>query len=182
MIIDVRANSGGSMLGSSSIADEFLDEGLLISTAGRHGKSVSGLTEEVVAKAGSPFREAPVVILTSPRTASGSELMAASLRNHGRAIFIGQKSFGKGTVQKTYSLGAEDALKLTVGNFLPMGLAHPRRRSGSRRRDTLVLLERSRPTHPAAARPDERAAVLAEEPALGDARARAKSDRAVVRA
>ncbi len=125
VIIDVRANSGGSMLGSSSIADEFLDEGLLISTAGRHGAPVSGLTEQVLARPGSPFRDAPVVVLTSPRTASGSELMAASLRNHDRAIFIGQRSFGKGTVQKTYSLGAEEALKLTVGNFLPKGLAIP---------------------------------------------------------
>ena len=125
VIVDLRANSGGSMLGSSSIADEFLDDGLLISTAGRHGETVSGLTEEVLANPDSPFRDAPVVILTSPRTASGSELMAASLRNHGRAIFVGQRSFGKGTVQKTYSLGAEEALKLTVGNFLPKGLAIP---------------------------------------------------------
>ncbi len=125
VIIDVRANSGGSMLGSSSIADEFLDDGLLISTAGRHGAPVSGLTERVLARPDSPFRDAPVVILTSSRTASGSELMAASLRNHGRAIFVGQRSFGKGTVQKTYSLGSEEALKLTVGNFLPKGLAIP---------------------------------------------------------
>jgi C-terminal processing protease CtpA/Prc len=98
---------------------------LLISTAGRHGAPVSGLTERVLARPDSPFRDAPVVILTSPRTASGSELMAASLRNHGRAIFVGQRSFGKGTVQKTYSLGNEEALKLTVGNFLPKGLAIP---------------------------------------------------------
>lgn len=125
VIIDLRANSGGSMLGSSAIADTFLDDGLLITTAGRHGAHVSGLTDEVRATPTSPFRESPVVILTSPRTASGSELMSASLRNNDRAIFVGQPTFGKGTVQKTYTLGTDEALKLTVGNFLPKGLAIP---------------------------------------------------------
>lgn len=125
VIIDLRTNSGGSMLGSSAIADTFLDEGLLITTAGRHGSHVSGLTDEVRANATSPFRDSPVVILTSPRTASGSELMSASLRNNDRAIFVGQRTFGKGTVQKTYALGNDEALKLTVGNFLPKGLAIP---------------------------------------------------------
>jgi len=125
VIIDLRGNSGGSMLGSSAIADTFLDEGLLITTAGRHGSHVSGLTDEVRATGTTPFRNSPVVILTSSRTASGSELMAASLRNNDRAIFVGQRSFGKGTVQKTYALGTDQALKLTVGNFLPKGLAIP---------------------------------------------------------
>lgn len=125
VIIDLRANSGGSMLGSSAIADAFLDEGLLITTAGRHGTHVSGLTDEVRANTTTPFRNSPVVVLTSPRTASGSELMSASLRNNDRAIFVGQRTFGKGTVQKTYALGADEALKLTVGNFLPKGLAIP---------------------------------------------------------
>lgn len=125
IIIDLRANSGGSMLGSSAIADAFLDEGLLITTAGRDGENVIGLTGSVHATRNTPLRDCPVVILTSPRTASGSELMSASLRNHDRAVFIGQATFGKGTVQKTYALGAEEGLKLTVGNFLPMGLAIP---------------------------------------------------------
>jgi carboxyl-terminal processing protease len=51
--------------------------------------------------------------------------MSASLRNNDRAIFVGQRTFGKGTVQKTYALGTDEALKLTVGNFLPKGLAIP---------------------------------------------------------
>jgi carboxyl-terminal processing protease len=125
VIIDLRTNSGGSMLGSSAIADTFLDKGLLITTAGRNGTRATGLTDEVSAKPDTPFRNCPVVILTSPRTASGSELMSASLRNNDRAIFVGQRTFGKGTVQKTYALGKDEALKLTVGNFLPKGLAIP---------------------------------------------------------
>jgi carboxyl-terminal processing protease len=125
VIIDLRANSGGSMLGSSSIADLFLEEGLLITTAGRYGAAVAGLTGEIRATPETPFVELPVAILTSPRTASGSELMSASLRNNDRAILIGEHTFGKGTVQKTYSLGADASLKLTVGHFLPKGISIP---------------------------------------------------------
>jgi hypothetical protein len=113
------------MIGSSSIGDLFLNEGLLITTAGRDGHSVSGLTAEVRATVVTPFRDYPVVFLTSPRTASGSELLAASLRNNDRALLVGERSFGKGTVQKTYSLGTDSSLKLTVGHFLPNGLAIP---------------------------------------------------------
>ncbi|MFP6610530.1 MAG: S41 family peptidase [Deltaproteobacteria bacterium] len=119
VIIDLRRNSGGSMLGSSAIGDLFLEEGLLISTAGRTGGPVSGLTARVEAGRNTPFATLPIAFLTSGRTASGSELLAASLRNHGRAILVGERTFGKGTVQKTYSLGPDSALKITVGRFLP---------------------------------------------------------------
>ncbi|HEY5622131.1 MAG TPA: S41 family peptidase, partial [Gammaproteobacteria bacterium] len=125
VIIDLRRNSGGSMLGSSSIGDLFLDDALLITTAGRSGNSVSGLTAEIRAKPDTPFAAYPVAVLTSPRTASGSELLAASLRNNDRALVFGERTFGKGTVQKTYSLDADSSLKLTVGHFLPNGLAIP---------------------------------------------------------
>lgn len=125
IIIDLRTNSGGSMLGSSAIGDLFLDDALLITTAGRGGHSVSGLTAEIRATAQTPFVDFPVALLTSPRTASGSELLAASLRNNDRAIVLGERSFGKGTVQKTYSLGSDSSLKLTVGHFLPNGLPIP---------------------------------------------------------
>ena len=180
VIIDLRTNSGGSMLGSSAIADTFLDEGLLITTAGRHGSHVSGLTDEVRADATTPFRDSPVVILTSPRTASGSELMAASLRNNDRAIFVGERTFGKGTVQKTYALGADEALKLTVGNFLPKGLAIP---AGGLLPDveirTFYLTKNGYrlPLERACKRRNE---ILATQPSVADGRARANTGRAVV--
>ena len=125
IVIDLRQNSGGSMLGSSAIGDLFLDDGLLITTAGRNGSMVSGLTAEIRATPDTPFRDLSVAILTSPRTASGSELLAASLRNHDRAILIGERTFGKGTVQKTYGLTPDSSLKMTVGHFLPNGLSIP---------------------------------------------------------
>lgn len=127
IIIDLRGNSGGSMLGSSAIGDLFLEEGLLITTAGRGGTAVSGLTAQIHATADTPFANLPVIMLTSPRTASGSELLAASLRNNDRAVLLGERTFGKGTVQKTYNLGTDASLKMTVGHFLPNGLSIPGR-------------------------------------------------------
>jgi len=73
VIIDLRANSGGSMLGSAAIADMFLDEGILITTSGRNGARVAGLTPEIRATSDTPFRGLSAAVLTSPRTASGSE-------------------------------------------------------------------------------------------------------------
>ena len=125
VVIDLRANSGGSMLGASAIGDRFLADGLLISTAGRGGHAARGLTSQVQATADTPFAALPVAFLTSSRTASGSELLAASLRNHDRAIVFGQSSFGKGTVQKTYTVASATTLKMTVGHFLPNGRPIP---------------------------------------------------------
>jgi len=125
IVIDLRANSGGSMLGAAAIADMFIDDGILITTAGRGGARVSGLTPEVRATRDTPFRDLTVAILTSPRTASGSELLAASLRTHDRVVLVGERTFGKGTVQKTYALSNDSSLKMTVGHFLPNGFAIP---------------------------------------------------------
>ncbi len=125
LVIDLRRNSGGSMLGSASIGDLFLRQGILITTAGRHGQPARGLAPEITATPATPFANIPVAFLTSPRTASGSELLAASLRNHDRAIFVGERSYGKGTIQKTYGLGPSSTLKMTVGHFLPNGKPIP---------------------------------------------------------
>lgn len=125
VVIDLRRNSGGSMLGSSAIGDFFLERGVLIRTSGRDGRPTPGLTGEVLAGEPTPFAHLPVAFLSSGGTASGSELLAASLRNNDRAIVIGERSYGKGTVQKTFNLGAESTLKMTVGHFLPNGIPIP---------------------------------------------------------
>lgn len=125
VVIDLRGNSGGSMLGSSAIGDLFLDTGVLITTAGRNGKRVSGLMPIIEAGTDTPFSLLPVIFLTSPRTASGSELLAAGVRSNGRALIIGEPTYGKGTVQKTYSLTRDTSIKMTVGRFLPNGEVLP---------------------------------------------------------
>lgn len=123
VVIDLRKNSGGSMLGSSDIGRLFLPEGLLITTAGRDAGAARGITPEIRANGDAPFRDLAVVFLTGPRTASGSELLAASLGNNDRALIVGEPTFGKGTIQKTYPLSESSSLKMTVGRFLPVG--HP---------------------------------------------------------
>lgn len=125
VIIDLRNNSGGSMMGSSAIGDLFLTEGLLITTAGRDGLPARGLTTEVRASGNAPFADLPVIFLTAPVTASGSELLAASLRNNNRALLVGEHTFGKGTVQKTFPLHDTSTMKMTVGHFLPDGQPIP---------------------------------------------------------
>jgi len=121
VIIDLRRNSGGSMMGSSAIGDLFLRDGLLITTAGRDGQPARGLTPEVRASGAALSPELPVIFLTSPVTASGSELLAASLRNNDRALIIGEHTFGKGCIQKTFPLHETSTMKMTVGHFLPNG-------------------------------------------------------------
>lgn len=121
VVIDLRRNSGGSMMGSSAIGDLFLREGLLITTAGRGGAPARGLTPEVRATGAALAPDLPVIFLTSPVTASGSELLAASLRNNDRALLIGEHTFGKGCIQKTFPLHDTSTMKMTVGHFLPNG-------------------------------------------------------------
>jgi C-terminal peptidase prc len=125
VIIDLRKNSGGSMMGSSAIGDLFLKDGLLITTAGRGGQPARGLTPEVRASGAALTPDLPVVFLTSPITASGSELLAASLRNNDRALIIGEHTFGKGCIQKTFPLHESSTMKMTVGHFLPNGQPIP---------------------------------------------------------
>jgi len=125
VIIDLRRNSGGSMNGSASIGDLFLKDGLLITTAGRDGQPARGLTEKIVASGNAPSPDLPVIFLTSPMTASGSELLAASLRNNDRALLLGEHTFGKGCIQKTFPLHETSTMKMTVGNFLPNGQPIP---------------------------------------------------------
>ncbi len=125
VIIDLRRNSGGSMMGSSAIGDLFLRDGLLITTAGRDGEPARGLTPEVRASGEAMAPDLPVVFLTSPSTASGSELLAASLRNNDRALILGEHTFGKGCIQKTFPLHESSTMKMTVGHFLPNALPIP---------------------------------------------------------
>jgi len=125
VIIDLRRNSGGSMMGSSAIGDLFLRDGLLITTAGRDGRPARGLTPEVRASGTAPAPDLPVIFLTSPMTASGSELLAASLRSNDRALLIGEHTFGKGCIQKTFPIHESSTMKMTVGHFLPDGQPIP---------------------------------------------------------
>jgi carboxyl-terminal processing protease len=124
LVMDLRGNTGGSMIQSARVADQFLREGLLVRTVGHDGRSVTGLIPQLKALYDPDKPEAPdvpLVILQDHRTASGSEIVAGALRELDRAILIGTRSYGKGTVQKVYTLRSDTRLKLTVAKYLLPG-------------------------------------------------------------
>lgn len=120
LVIDLRDNGGGSMIQSSLAADLLLEGGLVVRTTGRDGAAVDNLVRELKARDDGREPELPVVVLVDHKSASASEILAGSLALHGRAVLIGERTFGKGTVQKTYTLREaprEVRLKMTVAEY-----------------------------------------------------------------
>lgn len=121
VIVDLRGNTGGSMLAAAAIADAFVDEGVLLETRGRGGIAVPGLTARVDATPGPPGHDEAVVVLVDGRTGSSAEILAAMLARRDRALIVGSRTFGKTLVQKLYDVGAKATLKLTVGEMFAAG-------------------------------------------------------------
>lgn len=120
IMLDLRGNAGGSMIQSARAADLFLEEGLLVRTVGRGGAPVDGLLHEVHARPGADRLRVPLIVLVDDQSASASEILAGALQSHGRALLLGDRTYGKGTVQKIFTLRAgEDPvrIKLTVAEY-----------------------------------------------------------------
>lgn len=124
LVVDLRGNTGGSLIQSADAADTFLDGGLLVTTVGRDGGPVSGLVPRLDAHPDRVVWPMPVVVLMDHSTASGSEILAGALAAHDRALLVGTTSFGKGTVQKVYQIDPAIKLKLTVAEYLVRGEQH----------------------------------------------------------
>lgn len=118
LIVDLRGNTGGSLIQSAKSADLFTDSGRIVMTAGRKGEKVAGLVREVEAKPGAQLYDGPIVVLIDHETASGAEILAGALLHLDRAILIGETSFGKGTVQTIYQLAPGLKIKLTVAEYI----------------------------------------------------------------
>lgn len=118
LIVDLRGNTGGSLMQSARAADMFLSEGMIVRTAGRAGATVPGLIQDIRAQPDLPGFQMPLVVLMDPATASGSEIMAGSLAQLGRGLLVGSTSFGKGTVQKTFAISKDIKLKLTIAEYI----------------------------------------------------------------
>lgn len=122
LVLDMRGNPGGLLMEAVRVADMFLAHGEIVSVRGRtpeRWRSWHADDTELLA-------DVPMVVLIDRRSASAAELVAAALQDNRRAILMGQRSFGKGTVQTTYSLGDEGkgALKLTSSYYhRPSGAA-----------------------------------------------------------
>jgi carboxyl-terminal processing protease len=115
VILDLRNNAGGLLDSAVEACDLFLEQGRIVSTRGRDGKdrSVFDAAPTTVI----PLN-VPLVVLINKYSASASEIVAACLQDHGRAIVIGERSWGKGTVQNLFPLEAgHSALKLTTATY-----------------------------------------------------------------
>jgi len=113
MVLDLRNNPGGVLSGAVGVSDAFLEEGMIVYTDGR--ESDSKLRYD--ATAGDILNGAPLVILVNGGSASASEIVAGAMQDHGRAIIMGSKTFGKGSVQTIQDLPTGGAVKLTTARY-----------------------------------------------------------------
>jgi carboxyl-terminal processing protease len=112
-VVDLRSNPGGLLDQAVDVADDFLDSGEIVSQRGRTKDDI----ERYYARPGDMAHGLPVVVLTDAGTASASEIVAGALQDHRRAIIMGEKSFGKGSVQTVVQTGPNSALRLTTARY-----------------------------------------------------------------
>lgn len=113
IIIDLRNNPGGLLDQSIKLSDYFLTEGVIVSTMGRGGKD----KDVVYATSSNGKSGFPIVIVINEYSASASEIFAGALQDNNRAVVLGQRSFGKGSVQTVVKLGDGSGLKLTIARY-----------------------------------------------------------------
>ena len=118
LVLDLRGNPGGVLESAVRVADDFLVSGVIVRADGRTADS----RFEMRATDGDLLRQAPLVVLIDRGSASGAEIVAGALRDHGRATLMGERTFGKGSVQTVMPLRDGQALKLTTSRyFTPSG-------------------------------------------------------------
>lgn len=114
LVLDLRSNPGGVLKSAVRIADEMLSEGrVIVKTKGRR----EGSDQEFDATAGGSLEQQPVIVLVNPYSASASEIVAGALQDHDRALIVGQRTFGKGLVQKQFPLPDESVLQMTIARY-----------------------------------------------------------------
>ena len=113
LIIDLRNNPGGVLESAVEVADELLEDGVIVSAEGR--TPASRFTME--ASPGEVLPGVPVVVLVNGTTASAAEILAGALQDHRRAVLLGRRTFGKGSVQTVMPLSTGRAMKLTTSRY-----------------------------------------------------------------
>ena len=117
-ILDLRNNPGGLLTQAINITDFFLDDGEIVSTKGRKASE----TRKFFAKKGDEIKGKPIIVLINQGSASASEIFAGALKDHKRAIILGENSYGKGSVQSIVSLNNGGGIRLTISKYyLPSG-------------------------------------------------------------
>jgi len=112
-VIDLRNNPGGLLTQAIRVSDAFLDKGEIVSTRGREASD----SERFNATEGDLAMGKPIVVLVNGGSASASEIVAGALQDHRRAIVVGTKSFGKGSVQTVIPLRGDGAMRLTTARY-----------------------------------------------------------------
>ena len=113
LVLDLRNNPGGVLNGAVAVSDAFLDKGLIVYTEGRIADSrlrFNATPDDVIGRA-------PMVVLVNQGSASASEIVAGALQDHKRAIVVGNRTFGKGSVQTIVPLNNGTAVKLTTARY-----------------------------------------------------------------
>ena len=120
LVLDLRNNPGGVLSAAVSVSDAFLREGIIVYTEGR----LDDAKLKFNAKPADILNGAPLVVLVNGGSASASEIVAGALQDHHRAIIMGQKTFGKGSVQTILPMDNGSALKLTTAKYYtPSGVS-----------------------------------------------------------
>lgn len=118
LVLDLRNNPGGVLEAAVDVSDIFLEEGVIVTADGR----AADARFEMDALPGDMLEGAPIVVLVNSGSASASEIVAGALRDHRRATLVGQKTYGKGSVQTVMPLSNGHAIKLTTSRyFTPSG-------------------------------------------------------------
>ncbi|MBE1294322.1 MAG: S41 family peptidase [Shimia sp.] len=113
IVLDLRNNPGGLLTQAIKVSDEFLEKGEIVSTRGRNPED----GERYNAQPGDLAEGKPIVVLINGGSASASEIVAGALQDHRRAIVVGTKSFGKGSVQTVMPLRGDGAMRLTTARY-----------------------------------------------------------------
>ena len=117
-VVDLRDNGGGLLNEAINVSDAFLDHGEIVSQRGREKDDI----QRYFARPGDATNGLPVVVLVNSGTASASEIVAGALQDHHRGLLIGERSFGKGSVQSLLKLGPKTEVRLTTARyFTPSG-------------------------------------------------------------
>lgn len=118
LVLDLRGNPGGYLNQAVAVSDKFLEEGVIVATVEGGGRR----RDEERAKSSGTEPAFPLAVLVDGNSASASEIVAGALKNQGRAVIIGERTFGKGSVQHLYPNNQDDSsLKLTVAKYLTPG-------------------------------------------------------------
>ena len=112
-VVDLRSNPGGLLDQAVEVSDAFLESGEIVSQRGRDSDNI----ERYYARPGDMAHGLPIVVLVDAGTASASEIVAGALQDHRRALVMGVKSFGKGSVQTVVQTSADSALRLTTARY-----------------------------------------------------------------